>query len=207
MSNEKKLAIIGYSGHAYVCIEAALLLNYNIIGYHDVREVIENPFNLPFLKGEAKFKEHSAYLFISIGDNKIRQNIYNNLKDYNTDRFITLQHPTALVSPTAKIGTCVLISAAAIINAKSFIGCGSIINTGAIIEHECYIQDFVHVAPGAVLAGKVSVGQRSFIGAGAVVKQGISIGKDVTVGAGAVVVNDLPDNIIVVGNPAKRLLK
>lgn len=41
------------------------------------------------------------------------------------------------------------------------------------------------------------------VGVGASIKQNITIGKWSIVGAGAVVINDVPDNVVVVGNPAK----
>lgn len=207
MIKEKDLAFIGYSGHAYVCIEIALLLNYNILGYHDVIEVSKNPYQLSFLGEETQFGKHQGLLFSSIGDNKIRHKVYKTVSVIKSDMFVTLQHPTAIVSETVQIGKNVLISAGAVINAQCHIGTGCIINTGAIIEHECQVQDFAHVAPGAVLLGNIYVGPRSFIGAGAVVKQGLRIGKDVIVGAGAVVITDIPDHTTVVGNPAKELKK
>ena len=80
---------------------------------------------------------------------------------------------------------------------------GVIVNTNAIIEHECYLGSFCHVAPGVVLAGNVKIGKRSFIGANSVIKQGITIGNDVTIGAGSVILNDVPNNVTVVGNPGK----
>lgn len=43
------------------------------------------------------------------------------------------------------------------------------------------------------------------IGAGAIILPGITIGQGALVGAGAVVTKDVPDNAIVVGNPAKIL--
>ncbi|MBA7557870.1 2,3,4,5-tetrahydropyridine-2,6-dicarboxylate N-acetyltransferase [subsurface metagenome] len=46
-------------------------------------------------------------------------------------------------------------------------------------------------------------GELSFIGIGTTVIQEIKIGKNVTIGAGSVVIKNIPDNIIVVGNPAK----
>ena len=193
MIPKKDLAFIGYSGHAYVCIETALLLNYNIIGYHDVVEVSNNPYQLSFLDAETQFEKHQGFLFISIGNNDIRSKIYKTISAIKTGMFITL------------IGDNVLMSAGAIINALSKISNGCIINTGAIIEHECQLQKFAHIAPGAVLLGNVQVGARSFIGAGAVVKQGVRIGKDVVVGAGAVVIKDIPDHTTVVGNPAKKI--
>jgi acetyltransferase-like isoleucine patch superfamily enzyme len=63
----------------------------------------------------------------------------------------------------------------------------------------------VHIAPGAVLAGNISVGENSFIGANSVVRQGVKIGSGVILGAGSVVIKNIPDNEIWAGNPAKKL--
>jgi len=57
------------------------------------------------------------------------------------------------------------------------------------------------------LAGNVHVGEFSFFGANAVIREGVKIGKNVLVGAGSVVIKDVPDNQIVVGNPAKILIR
>ena len=90
-----------------------------------------------------------------------------------------------------------------IINSQVIIGKGCIVNTGAIIDHECEIGDFSHIAPGATLSGNVKVGKSCFIGANSTVIQGVKIGNNVIIGAGAVVIKDVPDNITIVGNPAK----
>jgi acetyltransferase-like isoleucine patch superfamily enzyme len=39
------------------------------------------------------------------------------------------------------------------------------------------------------------------------VKQGVSVGANVIIGAGAVVLKDVPDNSVLVGNPAKLIVK
>ena len=78
-----------------------------------------------------------------------------------------------------------------------------IINTKASIDHDCIIEDFVHISPGAILCGNVQVGELSWIGAGSVIIQGIKIGKNVIIGAGTVVIHDVPDNVTIVGNPGK----
>ena len=49
----------------------------------------------------------------------------------------------------------------------------------------------------------VKIGDGTFVGANAVIKQGIRVGKNAMIGAGAVVVKDVPDNLTVVGVPAK----
>ena len=46
-------------------------------------------------------------------------------------------------------------------------------------------------------------GELSFIGIDTTIIQGIKIGKNVTIGAGSVIIKDIPDNVIIVGNPTK----
>ena len=45
--------------------------------------------------------------------------------------------------------------------------------------------------------------KNSWIGAGAIILPGVTVGENSIVGAGSVVTKDVPDNTIVVGNPAK----
>ena len=47
------------------------------------------------------------------------------------------------------------------------------------------------------------IGNNVSLGANVVIIGGVKIGNDVTIGAGSVVVKDIPDNAIVVGNPAR----
>lgn len=53
--------------------------------------------------------------------------------------------------------------------------------------------------------GKVKIGNRVFVGANAIILPGITIGNDVIVGAGSVVTRDIPDGVVVAGNPAKKI--
>lgn len=197
---KKIINIIGYSGHAYVCIEIALLNDIIIGGYCDLNKKNENPYQLNYL-GEEKKMNSEQKVFICIADNVIRKNIYKSLP--NLDFNINLINPNAIISNTVDIGFQTLVCAGAIINSQVKIGNGCIINTGSIIEHECKIGDFSHIAPGAVLSGNVRIGEGSFIGANSVIKQGVKIGRNVIVGSGAVVINDILDNLKVVGNPSK----
>jgi len=53
----------------------------------------------------------------------------------------------------------------------------------------------------------IRVGCNSVIGYGAIVLPGVTIGDNVVVGAGSVVARDVPDGVVVVGNPAKIVKK
>ncbi|EGR2796180.1 N-acetyltransferase [Vibrio navarrensis] len=50
---------------------------------------------------------------------------------------------------------------------------------------------------------KIRVKKRASIGANATILPGITIGENAMVGAGSVVTKDVPENAVVVGNPAK----
>jgi acetyltransferase-like isoleucine patch superfamily enzyme len=61
----------------------------------------------------------------------------------------------------------------------------------------------VHIAPGAILAGCVAVGECSLVGARVVVLPHRRVGKNVVIGAGAVVTRDIPDDVVAYGSPAR----
>jgi len=60
-------------------------------------------------------------------------------------------------------------------------------------------QEHQHIGQG------ISIGNNVQIGANAVVLDGVCVGNNVIVGAGSIVTKDIPDNVVVVGNPAKIL--
>jgi sugar O-acyltransferase (sialic acid O-acetyltransferase NeuD family) len=201
------MIIIGYSGHGFVVCGIIKAAGKTITGYCDNEEKTNNPFSLAYCGKEdsetaqAAFKQNG--FFISIGDNTIREKVYNKLAQLQLLPGNVI-HPSAVIDPTVTIAANgVMIAANATINPLAKIGTGAVCNTGSIIEHECVVGDFAHIAPGAVLCGNVKVGSRTFIGAGAVVRQGISIGNNVMIGAGAVVVKDVADNTTVVGVPGR----
>ncbi|EDT85825.1 sugar O-acetyltransferase [Clostridium botulinum] len=49
----------------------------------------------------------------------------------------------------------------------------------------------------------VVIGDNAWIGGNSVIVPGVTIGNNVVVAAGSTVVNDIPDNVVVAGNPAK----
>ena len=209
MKEEKKTALIGYSGHAYVVCDILRSIDNEVFGYFDKTEKELNPFFLQYLGDENEPTSleilKSCHWFVAIGDNHVRHKVIASMLEKGLHDPVSIFHKNSIISKIASVGYGTMFAAGSIVNPLARIGNGVICNTGSIIEHECNVGDYSHIAPGAVLAGNVTVGARSFIGANSVIKQGVNIGNDVVIGAGSVVLNDVPDGVNVVGNPGRIL--
>lgn len=201
------MILIGYSGHAFVVCGILKRAGRKIAGYCDVAEKQYNPFGLQYFgvenseTGLNAIKEHGY--FIAVGDNRVRRKIYDDLQKNNLESENAI-HPSAVIDTSASIAQQgVMIAANVTINPLASVATGAICNTGCIIEHECVVGEFTHIGPGAVLCGNVKIGDGTFVGANAVIRQGVTVGKNAMIGAGAVVVKNVPDNVTVIGVPAK----
>src|SRR5690625_4746586 len=95
-------------------------------------------------------------VFIAIGDNKRRKELYGKLERLGAN-FPILCHPEAVIGQGVSIGAGTVIMAGSIVNPCTTIGAGCIINTGSTVDHDCLIGNFVHVSPGVHIAGSVSI--------------------------------------------------
>lgn len=85
---------------------------------------------------------------------------------------------------------------------------------GAVLGGRATVGARCHIGAGAVLAGVVEPASATpvvvedgvLVGANAVVIEGVHIGKNAVVAAGAVVIEDVPENAVVAGSPA-RIIK
>lgn len=190
--------LYGASGHAKVIIDILKATGVEIEGLVD-----DNP-DVNVLGEYPVFHQYLNYspIIVSIGNNSIRKMIAGRL----SGEFGRAIHPSAVVSSSAIVEDGSVIMQGAVIQADAKIGKHCIINTGASVDHECVIEDFVHVSPHATLCGNVHVGEGSWVAAGTVVLPGVKIGKWSVIGAGSVVSKNIPDGVLAVGNRC-RIIK
>ena len=199
-NNMKSVFLYGASGHAKVIIDILTAQGIEVSGLID-----DNP-DLNELMGIRVYHEVplNDSLIISIGSNSIRKMISEKLNSFN---FATAIHPSAIISSNSALGVGSVVMQGAIIQSSATVGRHCIINTAASVDHDCFVDDYVHISPHATLCGNVFVGEGSQVGAGAIVIPGIKIGKWSLVAAGAVVMRDVPNNVLVMGNPDKEKKK
>jgi acetyltransferase EpsM len=192
--------LFGASGHAKVIVDILLSKDVQVKGFYDEDESKTDLWGIPVIGKTKDFNDPIVECIVSIGKNDTRKKVVEQLGDVE---FGSAIHKTANIGSHVEIGEGTVIMAGTIINADAKIGEHVIINTSASVDHDCTIGDFSHIAPNASLCGGVEVGEGTLVGAGATIIPLIKIGKWCTIGAGAVVVEDIPDNSVVVGNPAK----
>jgi len=194
----KEVVIIGAGGHGRVVADIVKSSGDIVFGFLDDAKT-SNAALLGKVDDCVKYKD--KYFIIAIGNNAIRRTIAEKYEDLN---YYTAIHPSAVTGADTEIseGTCLMPYS--VINSGAVVGKHCIINTHSTVEHDCKIDDFVHVSPGAVLCGTVSVGANTHIGAGAVVKNNLNICENVTVGIGGAVVKSIDTPGIYVGVPARQ---
>jgi len=195
--------IYGCGGQSKVVTELARSLDIVKIRY------IEDRFSerkLEFLGSPVLHEMPSGYkgnFFIAIGDNSAREKIYFKFKQSNPDaKSISLIHPMSYVASTAQIEEGVFITALAYVGSECRVGKGTFVSP-SVISHESVLGEFCSIAPGVVVAGGTTVGNRSAILVGASLKNDISIGDDCVIGGSSFVRTNVPNNSVYYGVPAK----
>lgn len=195
------MTIIGKSKAALAMICDALHSNdmlRNVYIYNNLKIEGECHYGARIIH-ETKTLDSSYYLLGAVMP-KTKQSLVNEFKL----RYQSIQHKSAFVSTSAKIGDGSIIDSNASVAANVFIGKCVTLYANSSIAHDCVLHDFVTVCPGASVCGDVRIGEGTFVGAGSVIKNGIIIGDNCVIGCGAVVIEDIPNNAVVYGNPAKR---
>jgi sugar O-acyltransferase (sialic acid O-acetyltransferase NeuD family) len=206
VSEKPLLLIYGAGGHAKSVME---MVFQNDI--HSIAGIVDDDKNLkgklvlgiPVLGTRAllpALKERGVSLAANgvggIIDIGLRVGIYT-LLESSKFSFPVLIHPRACVEPSATVDEGVQVFANAYVGAEAVLHSRCMVNTNAVVSHDCDIGSYTHIAPGALLAGHIHVGERTLIGMGVTTTIGVKIGSGVRIGNGAIVLADVPDKMVI----------
>lgn len=205
----KKVIVVGAGGHAAELVDYMMHINaisivqkekeWEIVGLIDdsVANYEAYAYEFPFL---GKIKDHvvqqEVRYIMGIANMKYRKVIIEQLLQKQA-AFITIIHPTALVSPTAKIGIGCVISHNVSVGPKAVLKDFNLINSRCTIGHDTTIGSYNFLAPQVVTGGFAVLGDENFIGTNGVVLPAITVGDRNTIAAGMIVDKNVQNDAIV----------
>jgi len=165
------------------------------------------------LFGEAKMLEE----FLSHNRELITEMVVENDRRNSAIPLLDLTKIDARIEPGAYIREHVVIGKGAVIMMGSVINIGAVIGDGTMVDMNAVvgargtIGKNCHIGAGAVVAGVLEPPSKTpviiedgvLIGANAVILEGVRVGKNAVVAAGAIVTEDVPEEAVVAGSPAK----
>ncbi|MDA7568188.1 acetyltransferase [Emcibacteraceae bacterium] len=212
-----KMAIFGASGQGREVADICYEIGYSEIVFlvNDETEKCKwpNKIYIDNINSVELLKNEGYHFAIAIGNPQIRSTVANKYPD--------LHYPN-LIHPSVSLGKgqleCVarskgnIIAAGCRITNEVKFGNFILLNLNATVAHDTILNDFSSAMASVNISGNVEIKKGGYIGAGAVIIQGdnfqkLVIGKNSIVGAGAVVTKDVPNNVTVVGVPAKIISK
>ena len=206
------LVIYGCGSQARIVADIVRMCDeYELIGYLDDRNQDQQKevFNsVPILGGKEQLEiihqKGTRNLIIAIGDCDSRMEIAEKVLAMGFS-LATAIHPHASIAEGVPIGPGTVVKSQAVIEPGAIINKNVIIGALAYIGHECIIEDGVHISGGSKIGGNTLIGEGSWVGIGGTVINQLQIGKRVHIGAGSVVLEDIPDNKVAFGVPARIL--
>lgn len=134
---------------------------------------------------------------------EVRKKVHAKIMSQLEVRILPLVDPRAIIGMDVTIEDGALVEAGAVIGPGTTVGEGTIVDIGVTVAHDCLLGPFSHLSPGCALSGVVCLKENVLVGVGAALNSTITVGRGVIITPGSAVMNDVPDNVVVSGVPAK----
>ena len=155
-----------------------------------------------------EYDDGELNVVIGVGNPQRIESIRKSVESDSHVVFPNIIHPSFIGDVARiKLGKGNIICAGNVFTTDITIGSFNIMNLSCTYGHDVYIGDCCVINPGSNISGNVSIGDMCLLGAGCTILEGRSVASRATVGAGAVVTNDVRAEQIVVGVPARPLVR
>lgn len=208
---KKKVAFLGAGSFSDGVLPWLDEEKYEFVGYFDDKDISEYRGYPIFGKiyDVIEYLEEGKIdcVFVTIGDNKKRAEIFNVIaKDYYYSLINIISKKSNIFDKSSIKGRGIFVGFSSFIGADTYINDNCIINTAATVEHHTIVEKHCNITPGVLINGLCNIGEGSYIGSGSILIQMISIAPHTTLGAGTVVIKSIETSGgTYVGSPARKI--
>ena len=194
-----KIIFIGSGGHFNVLHDLVKLKKLKIIGICDILKIENHPiYKYQFVseKELLSYNPKNICLVNAIGfdpNNDNRKRTFLKFKKLGFN-FLTLIHPSVIISKTAIIGEGSQILSQSCILPNVKVGDNCIINTKTSVDHDSIIEDNVNLSPNVTICGNVIVKKETYVGASVTILNNINVGKNCHIFPGSIVNKNIKNN-------------
>ncbi len=217
MKQVKNIIILGTVGNCIDILDAINEINntcskrkYQCIGFLDDDEkkhgkIIHGVRVLGPLKDAVLYKD--SYFVNGIGNehNFLWKDEIIAKTKVKISKFETIIHPSARVSKMSSIGKGTVIFQNVTVGSNVKIGNHVIILPNAVISHDSIIGDYTCITAGVCVSGNVKIGKKCYLGTNCAIINNTTVGDYCLIGMGSVVLNDVKENSVIAGIPARFL--
>lgn len=217
---KNKIIIIGGKGTAVVVaeqiIDAIDHFGYNaeILGFAfddpTMDHVMEYPILCHSYEAKDKYVQYDDVKFLYLLYRSDLIKVRSELRDsFNIpkDKYLNFIHPAAYVSRSVKMGNGNIILANCAFNSNAQLGSFNTFNVACLVGHDTVIGDSNFCAAHTCIGSGLNIGNMNFFGINCCIKNKVVIGDCNLIGQCANVVKNFENDLVLVGNPAKPLIK
>lgn len=143
---------------------------------------------------------------VAVGEPNSREKLYQKLKQ-NNQKIATLIDPSAIVSNSATVEEGSIICAFVLIANKTRICQNVLVQSFVNVGHDILVGSHSVISSGVFPGGGDVFGEKVYIGMGATIKEKLTVGDNSIIGMGSYVFQNIPSDVIALGNPARVMRK
>ena len=110
-----------------------------------------------------------------------------------------------IIEDDVEIGANSVITRGPLPRSNTVIGEGTKVDTLVEVGHGVRIGRHCIIIGQTIICGRVTIDDYSYVSGQVFIKQGVKIGSNVFIGAGSTVLEDVSDNLVMIGTPARPL--
>lgn len=203
------LGIYGSGGLGREIMELAAMINSVCTRWSDVffiddseeKKEVQKHKVVTFAKAMEQDRTGMEFI-VAVGEPAVREKLFRKLHNMYVP-IATLIHPDVHVPESTKIGKGSVVCSGVFVSCNVEIKENVLLQPQCNIGHDCIINGHSVISGHANLAGNCRVGMGVYIGLSACIRENIAIGNFSIVGMGTVVVKNIPEEVIVTGNPGR----